>query len=350
MSDEVILSAEKSAALNHYLSFLSEWLTDPTISNVHINEPKKIFFKQFGEKKVAEVSELTVDFLIGLSQLVATYTQQRLSSEEPLLSAILPQGHRVQIVLSPTSATLKDGSPTLAFRQQVIQDLSLEILQGKGVFDAIESHKIENFNLMPRTLNKEEKALSVLFEKGEYLTFLQEAILAKKNIIISGATDSGKTTLLNACLKTIPLYERIITLEDTRELQLPHEDKAHLVASKNDQGLAKVTMSQLVEVCLRLSPDRIIFGEMRGAEALDFVNASLTGHEGSLVSMHATNPTAAFVRLSNMIQSNPHAQLSRQDILTDLHLLIDVVVQMKKIATPEGDRRMVTEMYSAFNF
>jgi type IV secretion system protein VirB11 len=337
-------------ALMHYLQPLSTWLNASDISDIHINQPQEIFVVSTrGEKTKVSVPELTAHTIETLCKLIATNQNQLVSAEKPLLSASLPQGHRVQVVMPPVSATSVERAPILAFRKQVISDLTLDFLIEKGLFEVAKPHMVPFFKEEPRQLSEEEGVLSQLFADEQYADFLKMAIAMKKNILISGATGSGKTTLLNACLKEIPLTERIITLEDTRELHLNHPDHNHLLVSKGDQGISKVTMSHLVEVCLRLSPDRIIFGEMRGPEALDFMNASLTGHEGALVSLHAVNPSAVFLRLANMVQSNPHVQLSRKDILSDLHFLIDVVIQMKKVSTPSGEKRVVTEMYSAFN-
>ena len=171
----------------------------------------------------------------------------------------------------------------------------------------------------------------------------------KKNILISGGTSTGKTTFLNACLKEIPHDERIITLEDVREVKISHHNKVHLLASKGEQGTARTTMTQLIEASLRLRPDRIILGELRGKEAADFINAPATGHDGSLASIHASSPTLAFIRLVHMVKLNPGMNLSRDDILTDLHHLIDVVVQIKRVRIGSHYQRTISDIYSAFN-
>lgn len=333
-------------ALHHYLEPLSPWLHDALVSDVFINKAGLLWVVRDNQKKEVRVPALSYHALTGLARLIANDTKQRLSEAEPLLSAVLPEGERIQIVLSPVCVNEGQASIAMAIRKKVARDLSLNELLARGLCDAV------NPFFLPHTksfLSSDEKVLRDHFSAGRYLDFLTEAIAQKKNILISGATGSGKTTLLNACLKEIPLDERIITLEDVPELVMPHPDKTNLVASKNQQGVANVDMEKLVQVCLRLNPDRIILGEIRGDEAWDFMQAASTGHEGTLASIHAGNPHLAFIRLANMVQGNPKVSLSREHILNDLTSLIDVVVQMKAVRQGDGWYRRITDIYSAFN-
>ncbi len=349
MSNTELDLIQGDEALMHFLTPLLPYLEACDISDIRINHGGKMFVVNAKmEKHKIVLPELTASYLETLCQLIATHQHQRVSKEKPLLSASLPLGHRTQVILSPVAANEK-GMPALIFRKQIVQDLTLATLCDGGLFDIAKPHRVPFFKNEMRVVNEDEQILAQHFENGDYVAFLKEAILSKKNILFAGATGSGKTTLLNACLKEIPISERIITLEDTRELQLPHDDFLHLLVSKGEQGVSKVTMSDLVETCLRSSPDRIVFGEIRGPEALDFMNASLTGHEGSFVSLHAVNPTAVFIRMANLVQSNPSVQLSRQDILSDLNFLLDVIIQMKNVDTPQGKKKRITEIYSAFN-
>jgi type IV secretion system protein VirB11 len=313
-------------ALYEYLKPLALLLDDPDISEISINQPQIAYIEKAGQITEIKLTQLTHYWLEGLATLIARFTEQRLSAAEPLLSAALPNGQRIQIVLPPAC---ESGKIIISIRKQVIQNLSLEDYQAMGAFNQVKV-----------TTSSPNHYDELLLEK-KYCEFLKHAIQQKKNILISGATATGKTTFLNACLKEIPNHERIITLEDVREIQISHANKVHLLASKDEQGTAKVNMSQLIEACLRLRPDRIILGEMRGAEAADFINATATGHDGALSTIHASSPKVAFMRLVHMAKLKPGMNLSREDILADFQSLIDIVVQIK-IAK---NKRHVSEIY-----
>ena len=183
-----------------------------------------------------------------------------------------------------------------------------------------------------QSLSEDDQRLVSLYHEGAWHAFIQSAILAKKNIVISGGTSSGKTTYLNACLAHIPLGDRIIVLEDTREIETAHPNQVQLLASKGDQGIAKVSMQDLVQACLRLRPDRIIMGEIRGKEIMDFVSACSTGHEGSITTIHANNPRVAFMRMTQMYKLNNVPSMTDADIFRELNEVIDIVIQLSKTA------------------
>jgi len=221
------------------------------------------------------------------------------------------------------------------------------VVQNLTLADYTASHFYQNtaaFELSQTqyaALSDAEKKLLGEYAHQNWDAFIQLAIDLKKNIVISGGTSSGKTTFLNACLRRIPLTERIITLEDTREIDIPHPNQVNLLATKGEQGLAAVSMQDLVQCCLRLRPDRIIMGEIRGKEIMDFVAASSTGHEGSLTSVHANNPRIAFMRMAQMYKLNNVPSMSDTDILSELKEVVDIIVQIAK--TPRG--RQVQSIY-----
>lgn len=329
-------------ALKFYLEPLNDLLHDNSINEISINEAQSGYIERGGLITLTPLPQLTHYWLEGLAQLIARFSDQRLSKNEPLLSARLPAGHRIQIVLPPASEKI-----VMSIRKQVVQNLSLDDYVEQGVFDKVKPCSTKYHR---EKLNSDDQELSQLFTAKKYDAFLKTAIFQKKNILISGGTSTGKTTFLNACLQEIPLNERIITLEDVREVKIPHPNKVHLLASKGEQGIAKVSMSQLVETCLRLRPDRIIMGEMRGSEAADFLNATATGHDGSLASIHASSPNIAFMRLVHMIKLNPAMNnVKPEDLLENLHDIIDIVVQIKRDRVGDNYLRYISEIYSAFN-
>ena len=187
----------------------------------------------------------------------------------------------------------------------------------------------EDFLTYPYKLNPESK-LSYLYKTKNYAEFIKLAIILRKNIVISGGTSSGKTTYLNACIKYIPKDQRLILLEDTRELKISHDNYVSLLASKGEQSRANITMQDLVQCALRLRPDRIIMGEIRGKEIMDFVSACSTGHDGSLTSIHANSPTGAFMRMVQLYKLNSVPSMRDEEILAQLKSVIDIVIQLNK--------------------
>lgn len=329
-----------TTALEEYLKPLELYLNDPEISEILINQPHTLFFEKKGVFNTLKIPELSFRHLIGLATLMARFTDQRLSEKEPLLSGQLPSGHRIQIVLPPATAPHR---VIISIRKQTISALSLEEYDALGAFKTTKRCYLNNA-AYAGAQGKGDAALLEYFEKGYFLDFLLLAIRHKKNILISGATSTGKTTFLNACLKEIPEHEHIITLEDVPEVKPTHNLHTPLFTSKGLQGVAQVTMQDLVQASLRLRPDRIILGELRGSEAADFINATATGHEGSLSSIHATNPATAFMRLVHMVKLSG-TSLSREDILNDLHSIIDIVVQLKRRREKNHYVREVSEIY-----
>ena len=168
------------------------------------------------------------------------------------------------------------------------------------------------------------------------------AILHKKNIIISGGTSTGKTTFTNACLRAIPKTERLITVEDAREIDLgQHPNRVHLLASKGGQGRANVTAQDLIEACLRLRPERIIVGELRGSEAFAFLRAINTGHPGSISTLHADTPEMALQQLK-LVVMQAGLGMTPEDIMSYIKNVVDIVVQLKRGAK---GRRYISEIY-----
>ena len=165
---------------------------------------------------------------------------------------------------------------------------------------------------------------------------------SKKNIVISGGTSTGKTTFTNAMLMSIPNNERLITVEDAREIDLKdHPNRVHLLASKGGQGRANVTTQDLIESCLRMRPDRIIVGELRGSEAFSFLRAINTGHPGSISTLHADTPDMAIEQLKMMVMQ-AGLGLPPNEIKDYILNVVDIVVQLKR---GEKGRRYISEVF-----
>ncbi len=342
---ETITTTKNIDALLAYLAPLHSLLEDGGISEISINEPYAAWIEKGGEINQLALPALSLYWLQGLANLIARYSEQRHDETMPLLSASLPQGHRVQIVIPPAC---EEGKIIFSIRKQVVRNLSLNDYVTTGAFTNTRPYFIDSPRIHA-VLNDTEKNLAALFDAKNYTEFLQRGIAGRKTVLISGGTGTGKTTFLNACIKEIPLYERMLTLEDIREVDIPHKNRVHLLASRGAQSMTNVGMPQLVEASLRLRPDRIIMGEIRGAEAADFINATATGHDGSVASIHASNPAMAFMRLAHMVKLNPAQTQSREDILADLHAIIDIVVQIERIRIGNQYSRHISQIYSAFN-
>ena len=318
------------AALDSYLLPLKEILDQEGVSEVSVNRPKEIWVEIRGNTVRHDLPAFDVEHLKSLCRLIAQSTEQRVSEEEPLLSATLPAGYRVQIVFPPSCET---GCVVLSIRKQSDVKWSLDDYEKMGSFSNTTTGKVEN---------KNDLILAKLLKLGRIKDFLQRAVLYKKNIIISGGTSTGKTTFTNAMLRTIPHSERLITVEDAREIDLnTHPNRVHLLASKGGQGRAKVTTQDLIEACLRLRPDRIIVGELRGAEAFSFLRAINTGHPGSISTLHADTPKMALEQLKLMVMQ-AGLGMSPSEIMSYIKNVVDIVVQLKR---GEKGVRFVSEIY-----
>jgi type IV secretion system protein VirB11 len=316
-------------ALKSFLTPISNYLAEKDVNEIIINGPGLIWKELRGEITPHEVPEFDMEHLTGMAMLIASSTEQKISEESPLLSATLPNGFRVQIVIPPAC---EPGSIAFAIRKPSSMSLSLTDYQKMGLFDQV---KIEN------TEDESNIMLNSLLDEKKIQHFLEKAVLFKKNIIISGGTSTGKTTFTNALLQTIPEKERIITCEDAREIMLQRQNKLHLIASKGGQGRSQVTMTDLIEACLRLRPDRIIVGELRGKEAFSFLRAINTGHPGSISTLHADTPHMAIEQLKLMVMQ-AGLGIGAEEIRNYIAQVIDIIVQLKR---GEGGKRFISEIY-----
>lgn len=309
---------------------LQPWLADPTVSEILLNHPGEIWVERQGLLQQYAVPVLDTVYLERLFRLIANENHQVISRQKPLLSGSLPDGSRIQLCLPPVSQ-----APVFAIRRQTVTRMTLSDYHQQGFYRDVRSAGNELAN------DASDHTLQTYYQQQDWHQFIQQAVRLRKNVLISGGTSSGKTTFLNACLSEIDSSERLLILEDTREVQVQHGNHVSLLAAKGDQGEAKVTMQDLVQCCLRLRPDRIIMGEIRGAEIMDFVHACSTGHEGALASVHANNPKMAFMRMVQMYKLNNVPTMTDQDILQLLKAVIDVIIQVVKTA----DGRKLRSIY-----
>lgn len=306
--------------LDIYLGPLREQLDRSDVTDIYINCPGELWIETLGGAiERLDVPEVTDALLWRLARQVASITHQGISREHPLLAARLPDGARVQVVAPPATR----GPMAIAIRKHVSVDLSLADYQASGAF-------AQTRNASAKSPDHEQ--LSQLYAAGDWAKFLAAAVKARQTILISGGTSTGKTTFLNALLREIDPAERLIAIEDTPELTIQHDNALGLVSVRSALGEAQVSTDDLLVASLRMRPDRIIVGEVRGAEALTFLRAINTGHPGSLTTIHADSPERALDHLGLMI-SQSQAALRRQDILAYAAAAIDVTVQLARFAS-----------------
>ncbi|ACP22489.1 VirB11 type IV secretion protein (plasmid) [Sinorhizobium fredii NGR234] len=323
--------APDAGVVRELLSPLSSFLQDDSLYEVVVNRPREVLTEGAGGWVRHGAPELTFEKLIRLARAVATYSNQAIDDQRPILSATLPDEERIQIVIPP--ATSK-GTVSITIRKPASVAVSLEDLERQGLFSQTTPGGDE--------LQSSDHGLLELHKAGAYTEFLRKAVLARKNIIISGATGSGKTTLSKALIRYIPDHERILSIEDTPELVIPQPNHVRLFYSKDGQGVAKIGAKELLESCLRMRPDRILLQELRDGTAFYFIRNVNSGHPGSITTVHADSTKLAFEQLTLLVkESDGGKDLERQDIMSLLRIAIDVVVQCKRI----HGRFHVTEIY-----
>ncbi len=311
---------QDSAVVSELLKPLSPYLDDPSLYEVIVNRPGQVLTEGSGGWRTYDKPELTFEKLMRLARAVASFSHQSIDETRPILSATLPGDERIQIVIPP--ATLKD-TVSITIRKPSSVDFSLDDLEANGFFGKTRAASLEP--------SAQDEELTEIYLAGRFKDFLRQAVIARKNIIISGATGSAKTTLSKALIKHIPEAERIISIEDTPELVIPQPNHVRLFYSKGGQGLSRVGPRELLESCLRMRPDRILLQELRDGTAFYYIRNVNSGHPGSITTVHANSAELAFEQLALLVkESDGGAGIDRADILTMLKSGIDVVAQCKR--------------------
>ena len=312
--------------LDRALASIRPWLLDDQVVEICANGPGEVWVERFGQAAMERhpVPELTEAAIRHLTERVAGHSGQSVNEEHPLLSAALPTGERFQGVLPPATT----GGGAFAIRKQVIKDMRLDDYRRLGAFDHVST-------LAEGALSDTDQRLCEHLHAGRIEDFIRLAVVSRYSILLSGGTSSGKTTFLNAILKEVPAEERIVTIEDTREVVPVQGNHLALVASKGDQGEARVTVETLLQASMRLRPDRIFLGEIRGAEAYSFLRAINTGHPGSITTVHADSPAGAFEQLALMVMQ-AGLGLRRDEIVGYIKAVLPIVIQQTKIGGWRG--------------
>jgi type IV secretion system protein VirB11 len=315
--------------LSAFLDPLSVWLSRDDVTDILVNRPGEVWIETLGGRMERHAAPgLTATTLQRLAAQVARISRQGVSREHPLLAAALPDGARIQIALPPATR----GDVAVAIRKHVLADLTLDDYLSAGALPAT----VRSGEAAP---GRPEEAADAALAAGDVAGFLRAAVAARRTIVVSGGTGSGKTTFLNALLKDVPDTERLILIEDAAEIRMRQENAVGLIAVKGETGEARVTVEDLLQAALRMRPDRIIVGELRGREAFTFLRAVNTGHPGSITTLHADSPERALDQLAMMaLQHGPG--LTHSDLVAYARSVIDIIVQLDR----SGGRRQVRDI------
>jgi pilus assembly protein CpaF len=286
---------------------LEPLLQDESITEVLVNGPDQVFVERRGKLERTDIRFRNVEELMRIIERIVAPLGRRVDESSPLVDARLPDGSRVNVIIPPLSLV----GPCLSIRKF-----------SRGVYSMERLVEMD-------TLTK---------EMGD---FLRACVLARLNIVVAGGTSTGKTTMLNILSSFIPDHDRIVTIEDSAELQLQQEHVVRLEARPpNVEGKGQVTIRQLVINSLRMRPDRIVVGEVRGGEALDMLQAMNTGHDGSLTTAHANSPRDTLRRVETMVLM-AGMDLPLRAVREQIAAAFDLIVQLERL--PDGNRR-VTEI------
>ena len=311
------MNAESSGVyLAAHLEPFAQWLDDDAVTEILVNRPGEVWLEAAGIRGMVchEAPQVNDRLIERLAQQIARETHQGINRERPVLAATLPGGARAQIVAPP--ATRRHWA--LAIRRHRLVDVPL---------------RAYDHGALPAVSKPHWRAAD---PAADPVAFLLAAVAERATVLISGGTSSGKTTFLNALLREVPAHERIVLVEDTPEIRLAHANSLGLIAVKGEMGEARLSTDDLLQASLRMRPDRIVLGELRGSEAVSFLRAINTGHPGSFSTIHANSPEGALEQLALMVMQ-AGLGLSRVETIDYAKSVIDVVVQLER---RDGERRI----------
>lgn len=319
------MSETSKSALDYMMGPLAPFMNDPDVWEIRINKYHQVVCETNSGRRYHDCPDVTTKYLDRLTS--ALINKNKLSGIQPINDVLLPDGSRGIICLPP--ATL-DKTVAIAFRKHLPVEKSLEDLYSEGRFKGWKrKHRVEP------VLDDFEKELLQCLDNDDLVSFFRMAVKRKLNIVVAGATGSGKSTFTRSLLKEVPITERIIIAEDVHEVgsDIHHEMVYLLYGDKK----GRMSASQCLKACMRLSPDRIMMTELRDEAALDYINSLNTGHPGGITSTHADSAETTISRIAQLIKETEVGRtMEYAQIMKKLHSTIDVVVYM--------EHRQITEV------
>ena len=300
---------------------IRDFLSSPEVTEICINRPGELYLETREGWRRVEVPTLTFDRARQFCTAVVneSNTGQRITDIDPVVSLTFPTGQRAQFVIPPACDA---GKVSITIRLPSRRTVTLQQYVDSGFFAQVLEQE--------QTLSDHDRELLELRAARDYATFFRRAVLYRKNIVVAGATGSGKTTFMKSLVHHIPAEERLVTIEDARELFIEQPNVVHLLYSKGGQSASNVTAKTCMEACLRMKPDRIILAELRGDESFYFIRNCASGHPGSITSCHAGSTAQTWDQLALMVKASAEGSgLEFAVIKRLLMLTIDIVVHIQ---------------------
>lgn len=298
-----------------------DYMSSSDITEICINRPGELYLESRDGWRRVEVPTLTFERARQFCTAVVneSNTGQRITDADPMVSLTFPTGQRAQFVIPPACDS---GKVSITIRLPAKRTITLQQYEDSGFFNQILEDN--------PTISEHDQELLELRGKRDYAAFFRQAVHYKKNIVVSGATGSGKTTFMKSLVEFISPEERLVTIEDARELFIAQPNVVHLLYSKGSQGTANISAKNCMESCLRMKPDRIILAELRGDEAFYFIRNCASGHPGSITSCHSGSTAQTWDQLALMVKASSEGSgLEFAVIKRLLMLTIDVIVHIR---------------------
>ncbi|QRN41563.1 MAG: P-type DNA transfer ATPase VirB11 [Neisseriaceae bacterium] len=325
------INLDKHIGFNHYIrKAFGKWLDQEDITEICINRPNEVFYER-NQEWFYEKIDFSYESCEHLVSAIASFKKDRVNTVKPILSATLLNGERVQVVIPPACEV---GTISITVRKPNIKRFTRSFYVSSGIYS-----EMKRFG---QAIDQDDDLIH-LYKENLWDDFIALAVKKKKNIIVAGATGTGKTTYMKMLVDLIPNEERIITIEDTHELDLvTQKNYVHLLYPSEAKEGDIVTASSLLKCCMRMKPDRILLAELRGGETFDFLKVLKSGHSGSITSIHASSVAETFRQMCNYVTAHPQGlAIPYNIILSELKNNIDIVLSM----VVRNKKRLIREIY-----